>query len=246
VKATITGINGFIGSALNKRLLSMGWETFEVLRPDVNYVFLFGSPSSNNWFNHALSYSVRETIENFISVAEFCGEHKIKLIYPSSGTVYQGDTAYAKTKKILEQLAEIYDIGALGLRIFAGYGPGEGHKKGYSSVVYEFTKEMMAGRSPVIWGDGRQVRDFIYIDDIIDNIMKFRHKAGVVDIGTGLGWTFNQVVKIINWKLGSNIKPSYIKRPDLYVDESISKSSSGYKISLLEGIERIINEETME
>jgi len=242
----ITGRSGFIGSALNKRLLSMGWEVHEELRPDVDYVFLFGSPSSNNWFNHALSYSVRETIENFISVAEFCGDHKIKLIYPSSGTVYQGDTAYAKTKKILEQLAEIYDIDALGLRIFAGYGPGEGHKKGYSSVVYEFTKEMMAGRSPVIWGDGRQVRDFIYIDDIIDNIMKFRHKAGVVDIGTGLGWTFNQVVKIINWKLGAHIKPRFIKRPDLYVDESISKSSSGYKISLLEGIERIINEETME
>ena len=245
MKATITGINGFIGSALNKRLLSMGWETFEVLRPDVNYVFLFGSPSSNVWFNHALTYSVRETVGNFISVADYCREHTIKLIYPSSGTVYQGSTAYAKTKKILELLASIYDD-TLGLRIFAGYGPGEGHKKDYSSVVYSFIQEMKAGRSPVIWGDGEQVRDFIYIDDIIDNIMKFRHKAGVVDIGTGLGWTFNQVVKIINWKLGSNIKPSYIKKPNLYIDESICQHPFGYEVSFLEGIERIINEETME
>jgi len=246
VKATITGINGFIGSALNKRLLSMGWETFEVLRPDVNYVFLFGSPSSNNWFNHALSYSVRETIENFISVAEFCGEHKIKLIYPSSGTVYQGDTAYAKTKKILEQLAEIYDIGALGLRIFAGYGPGEGHKKGYSSVVYEFTKEMKAGRRPVVWGDGTQTRDFVYIDDIIDQIIENKDRAGFYDIGTQIGTSMLDLVRIINEKLATNIKPLFKKKPDNYIDDSVSCQVINTKISLAEGIERIINEKTME
>ena len=240
MRAVITGMSGFLGSALNKRLLGMGWETFEELRPDVDYVFLFGSPSSNNWFNHALSYSVRETIENFINVADFCKEHEIKLIYPSSGTVYQGDTAYAKTKKVLEQLAEIYDIGALGLRIFAGYGPGEGHKKGYSSVVYEFIQEMKAGRSPVIWGDGEQIRDFIYIDDIIDNIIEMKDESGVIDIGTGCGNSINNVVGVINEKLGTNIKPKFINKPKKYIDYSVSANPSICEISLVDGIEKII------
>ena len=237
----ITGRSGFIGSALNKRLLSMGWEVHEELRPDVDYVFLFGSPSSNNWFNHALSYSVRETIENFISVAEFCGDHKIKLIYPSSGTVYQGDTAYAKTKKILEQLAEIYDIDALGLRIFAGYGPGEGHKKHYSSIVYSFIQEMKAGRRPVIWGDGDQIRDFIYIDDIIDNIIQMRDKFGVVDIGTGCGNSINMVVAIINRVLCTNISPEFVDKPSDYIEFSVSNNPCRYWFPLRQGIERIIN-----
>jgi len=240
MKCTITGMHGFIGSALNKRLLEMGWETYEELRPDVDYVFLFGSPSSNNWFNHALSYSVRETIENFISVAEFCKEHEIKLIYPSSGTVYQGDTAYAKTKKILEGLAEIYDIGALGLRIFAGYGVGEGHKKGYSSVVYEFVQEMKAGRSPVIWGDGEQTRDFIYIDDIIDNIILNLDKTGVIDIGTGCGDSINDLVMLINHKLGTNIKPKFIDKPESYIENSISGDPCDETMLLEDGIEIII------
>jgi len=242
----ITGRSGFIGSALNKRLLSMGWETHEELRPDADYVFLFGSPSSNNWFNHALSYSVRETIENFISVAEFCGKHHIKLIYPSSGTVYQGDTAYSKTKKILEILSEIYDIDALGLRIFAGYGPGEGHKKGYSSVVYEFTKEMMAGRSPVIWGSGEQVRDFVYIDDIIDNIIEMKDKSGVVDIGSGLGIPIKHLVMVINRVLDTYIKPEFVRKPEKYIEYSVSNNPCQRKTSLIEGIKRIINETTLE
>ena len=244
-KATITGMSGFIGSALNKKLLSLGWETHEELRPDVDYVFLFGSPSSNNWFNHALSYSVRETIENFISVAEFCGEHEIKLIYPSSGTIYQGDTAYAKTKKILEQLAEIYDVDALGLRIFAGYGIGEGHKKGYSSVVYEFIQEMKAGRSPVIWGDGKQVRDFIYIDDIIKNIIEMRNESGTNDIGRGYGYSINDVVRIINEELGTDIKPKFVTKPKKYIEYSVSDNPCYKTIPLGKGIERMINEKTM-
>jgi len=240
-RATITGIDGLIGSNLNKRLLSMGWETFPTMRPDVDYVFLFGSPSSNNWYNYALSYSVRETVENMLNALDFCQTNKIKLIYPSSATIYEGTTPYAKTKKTLELLASIYPVKSLGLRIFAGYGVGEEHKKEYASTVYSFTKDMMGGKTPVIWGDGKQTRDWIYIDDIVDNIIKFKDEVGTVEIGTGVNTSMNDLVRIINEELETKFKPTHIPKPTNYIDKTICKNPCKYKVSLREGIQKIID-----
>ena len=238
--ATITGGNGFIGRALNSKLMKMGWKTYPVLRPDVEYVFLFGSPSSDHWFNHALGYSLRETIDNFISAAEYCRENCIKLVYPSSATVYEGKTPYAKCKHILDTIVTMYED-VLGVRIFAGYGPGESHKREYASIVYKFVKAMYKGERPVIWGDGNQTRDFVYIDDIVDAIIKYRDVDGFVDVGTGVSHSFNDIVAIINEQLGTNIKPVYKKKPDLYIEHTLCEAPYKYKTTLEEGIQNIIN-----
>lgn len=254
MKCVITGSSGFIGGALKQRLLEMGWEVYETMRPDVDYVFLFGSPSSDHWFKYAQSYSLRETIENFLNAADFCKEHKIKLIYPTSGTVNEGTTPYSKCKQIIEVLASMYP-NTLGVKIYAGYGVGEGHKGEYASIVYKFTKEMMNGKRPQIWGDGNQTRDFIYISDIIDNILyqlddtdpKYKDlfvygTPGIIEIGTGTSYSLNQVVKIINQQLGTNIEPEYIEKPQQYIENTICTNPCECKVSLEEGIKRIINE----
>jgi len=217
----------------------MGWETYPMLRPDVDYVFLFGSPSSNHWFNQALSYNIRETIENFINAADFCKEHSIKLIYPSSGTIYEGKNAYSKCKLILETLASLYPSN-LGLRIFATYGPGEEHKKEYASTAYQFIKEMVRGKAPVIWGDGEQTRDFIYIDDVIDNIVKNLDKEGTIEIGTGVNYSLNRLVATINKQLKRKVTPKYIRKPPNYIETTICKKPSPHKVTLEEGIKKII------
>jgi len=239
MKASITGSSGFLGSALNKRLLEMGWETYPLLRPDVDLLFLFGSASSDHWYKHALSYNLRETIDNFISAADYCKEHNIKLIYPSSGTIYEGKTAYSKCKQILELLASLYPKN-LGFRIFATYGVGEEHKGEYASVVYQFAKLMKNGETPVIWGDGKQTRDFIYIDDVIDNIIKNLDKEGTVEIGSGFNHSINEVVEIVNKLLGTKIKPKYIEKPSNYIDNTICGNPSRCNITLEEGIEKIL------
>lgn len=239
MKATITGINGFLGNALNKRLLSEGWETYPMLRPDVDIAFLFGSASSNHWYEHALSYNIRETIGNFLNAADYCKEHNIKLVYPSSGTIYEGKNAYSKCKLILETLASLYPKN-LGLRVFATYGVGEEHKNEYASIVYQFTKLMKKGERPVIWGDGEQSRDFIYIDDVIDNIVKNLDKEGTVEIGSGVNHSLNQVVHTINKKLHTRIKAEYIGKPKSYIETTICKKPSPHKVTLEEGIGKII------
>ena len=100
---------------------------------------------------------------------------------------------------------------------------------------------MKKGERPIIYGDGTQTRDFIYIDDIIDNIIKYKDEMGTIDIGTGINTSFNKIVEIINNKLHTNIKPIYQDKPDFYVEDTMCKNPCKYKISIEDGIQKIID-----
>jgi UDP-glucose 4-epimerase len=246
MKASITGSHGLIGSALNKRLLSMGWQTYSYIRPDVDYVFLFGSPSSNILFNENIDKCMSDTINSFLNAISFCRDHKIKLVYPSSATVHNRNNNYAHCKAALEEIQAAYNTNVLGIRIFAGYGVGEAHKKNYASVVYQFCKLMQNGASPVIFGDGNQSRDFIYIDDIIDGIIVGMDENGIIELGTKKNTTFNEIVEIINKELNTTIKPIYIKKPSVYVEETPCHDSYiTTKIDIETGIRKILNDKTL-
>lgn len=230
----ITGENGFIGSALLKELNARN------IKDD--YFFFFGSPSSQILFNED-SGCIRETIEPFLDACDYCKRHRLKLIFPSSATVYNNNNSYSRTKSALEDIVEAYGIDYLAFRIFAGYGPGEEHKKDYASVIYQWIKQMKKGERPVIFGDGKQTRDFVYITDIVDNIVNNLDKSGVIDIGTGINTSFNEIVKIINKELNTNIKPKYIGKPVNYINETICKNPIKNPINIKNGIKNIIDYE---
>jgi len=100
---------------------------------------------------------------------------------------------------------------------------------------------MKNGIRPVIWGDGTQTRDFIYIDDVIDNIMELVEKraTGIYEIGTGINTSFNEIIKTINKVLGTNIEPIYQDKPSDYIQDTPVKPVP-CKVSLEEGIKNII------
>lgn len=135
-----------------------------------------------------------------------------------------------------------YGIPALGLRIAAGYGPNEGHKGEYASVVYQWCQLMKKGQRPTIFGDGTQTRDFIYIDDIITNIHELAkaHTTGIVELGTGINTSFNEVVHTINKVLGTKIEPIYVSKPKQYVESTPVKACKT-RFSLEDGIRKILN-----
>lgn len=232
---SIIGRNGFLGAALAKKFKTV----YPYPHPDSEFVFYFGSPSSQQIFKETPSYSIKETINGFINVVEFCQEHEIKLVYPSSGTVYHKNNSYAHTKSALEEIHQAYGIDALGLRIFGGYGVGEEHKGEYASIIYQFCKQMRNGREPVLWGDGTQTRDFVYIDDIVDSILKLKDLNGIYDIGTGINTSFTDIVGLINTELKSLIKPIYINAPVNYMHDTVCKNPIKAKVSVKEGIHRI-------
>lgn len=132
--------------------------------------------------------------------------------------------AYAFSKLLKErlarQIAPALRFGIVGLRYTNVYGPGEAHKGRLASMVQQLAVQMRAGRRPRIFTDGRQRRDFVYIDDVVEaNLLALdyagRHasKAAVFNIGAGASWSFNQLVDELNTALGTALPPDYFDNP---------------------------------
>jgi UDP-glucuronate 4-epimerase len=124
----------------------------------------------------------------FLNVLEECRAAKVKhLLYASSSSVYGLDSAlpfsvhqstdhpvsfYAATKKANELMAHSYShlfgIPTTGVRLFTVYGPW-GRP---DMALFSFTKAILAGNPIEIFGDGRMSRDFTYVDDVVEGIMR--------------------------------------------------------------------------
>ena len=233
-------------------------ETWEKVPSDIDYIFHFAAPSSITLFKREPEKCLKETKFGLFWALEFSKYHNVKkLIYPSTGSLYAGNemphkesiypkprNLYAAAKMACEGLASSYSdfVKSLGLRIFAGYGPGEEWKKDFGSVLYLFIKDYMNGKAPEVWGDGNQTRDFVYIDDIISIIMKAAEieYTGVVNVGTGRATTFARLLEIIKGTLGTEIKPTYIPKEKNYVENLKADTNLMKKIF---GIELILPEE---
>jgi len=123
-----------------------------------------------------------------------------------------------------ETLAQLSSADALGLRIFCGHGSGEEMKGYLGSVIYQFLSEMIKGSSPVIWGDGSQMRDFIHIDDMIDGIIKSMdvNNFKILNLASGYSYNYNYVVYTINQLLRTDLSPKYMDKPKNYVDKTLA------------------------
>ncbi|RGE46347.1 NAD-dependent epimerase [Comamonas testosteroni] len=133
----------------------------------------------------------------FGNILQGCRKHKVAhLVYASSSSVYGGNTKmpfaesdavdhpisyYAATKKANELMAHtyshLYGIPTTGLRFFTVYGPW-GRP---DMALFKFTKSILAGESIDVYGEGQLVRDFTYIDDIVEGIMRVLGKPASPD-----------------------------------------------------------------
>lgn len=135
---------------------------------------------------------IESNILGFTNVLEGCRHNGIEhLVYASSSSVYGGNTAlpfsehhnidhpvslYAATKKANELMAHTYshlfDLPTTGLRFFTVYGPW-GRP---DMALFLFTKAMLAGQPIDVFNQGNMVRDFTYIDDIVEGIIRVADK----------------------------------------------------------------------
>ncbi len=239
---SLTGRNGFFGKTLKPKLEAMGYTVYNSLVPEASHAFLFGAVSSHEQFKLNPDQCWEDTISTFIRSVQFCRDHNIRLVYPSSITVKTKESSYAHCKAALEEIQAGYNIDSVGLRIVAGYGPNESHKGYYASVLYKFCKDIKAGIQPVIWGDGSQTRDFIYQDDAADWIIKygFNSKNKIEEIGTGINTSFTHLIDMINKVNGSDIQPVFVDRPATYVQNSFCDHSVASSTSLEEGIRKTL------
>ena len=177
------------------------------------------------------------------NVFKIANEFNFKVIYASSSSIYGNPKGipinetferkpinpYGVTKLEDELLAEKYhNLGSkiIGLRYFNVYGKGQ--NLDYAGVITKFHDRLKLNQSPIIFGDGKQVRDFIFVGDVAQaNLKAFESKTdfGFFNVGTGIGTTINQLAKLMMKMYGSNKEPIYESLPDGDVEESQSDLS---------------------
>lgn len=232
----------------------------------IDVIFHLGIPSSSPMYKEN-PLLVGSAINDVISILEFARNSDAKVVFASSSSLYNGlptpnkedmtvrvTDYYTEARLCIERIAELYrvlyDIGSVGLRFFSVYGPNERAKGIYANIVSQFLWEMQEGKTPVIYGDGEQTRDFTFVRDVVQACTLAMEKdvSGIFNVGTGSSHSFNDVVAILNSELGTDIEPKYIENPiKNYVDHTLaditnSKSVLGYHPEYLleEGIRELI------
>ncbi len=153
----------------------------------------------------------------------------IKVICASSSSVY-GDTPtlpkiesmppnprspYSVTKLAGEYYCQvfqqIYGLATVCLRYFNVYGPRQDPNSQYAAVIPLFIKHILGDKSPVIFGDGKQTRDFTFVEDVVmANIIAAQSTAtGIFNIARGESITINNLAKLIASIMEKNIEPIY-------------------------------------
>lgn len=197
----LTGISGFLAPHLAKRLLSegysvdvVGWsnipgvqsvDSFDFLKYRYDYVIhLAATTDISNEFNSEVFFN------NIIYTQQILNS-PFRTIYASSTSAEELNNIYAFSKRFAEHLGKRHG-NALGLRFFNIYG--EGNNKG----IVKRTIDSLLSKEPLILTGGDLIRDFIYVHDVVEIIMKHldRH-TGVINVGTGEGMRIKEAVRQI-------------------------------------------------
>ena len=254
----ITGGAGFIGSQLALKLQDLAQKVYvvdnfisanldnlkefkgEVVKLDVSKEEININEKIDVVFHEASNTDttfkddkemLRNNVDGFKKIMEFCRKNNTKLVYATSAGVYgKGEVpmkeeqrakplnAYAFSKYMMDLIAlkeiqEKADI--IGLRYFNVYGPHEEHKGKASSMILQLAHQIKEGENPKLFKYGEQFRDFIYVFDVVEaNIVAMRSNAkGIFNVGTGRKTTFNEIVEIFNKLLQANKETIYIDNP---------------------------------
>ncbi len=161
---------------------------------------------------------------------------------------------YAVTKLTneyyLKVFWELYRFPTVALRYFNIFGPHQDPKSEYAAVVPRFITDLLAGRQPVVFGDGEQSRDFTYIDNCVQaNLLAASNNDIVGDyynVACGARFTLNQMLDILRSIIGTDIKAKYDPPREgdiLHSYASIDKlEKHGYKpsVGFEEGLRRTV------
>jgi len=188
-------------------------------------------------FHQAALPSVQRSVEDPVLANEvnICGTLNVlvaardagvaKVIYASSSSVY-GDTPelpkredmnpdpespYAVAKLAGEYYCrvfnEIYGLKTVALRYFNVYGPRQDPASDYAAVIPKFVNRIMAGKEPIIYGDGGQTRDFTFVRDVVQaNVLAMESDAtGVFNVATGTRISINDLAGMVMEIIGNRM-----------------------------------------
>ena len=234
---------------------------------EIEMIFHFGAISDTTIMDVCLFN--KWNLDYSKSIWKSCVEKKIPFIYASSAATYgDGSNGFNDDESQLLILRPLnpygeskhnFDLWALGekqkppfwtgLKFFNVYGPNEYHKGKMASMVFHaYNQIMQFGQLSLFksykdgFSDGNQLRDFIYIKDILDICLwlyKTKENSGIINIGTGISSSFNQLGEAVFKALEMPVNIKYIEMPDnlkdkyqYYTEANISNLRKiGYKKS---------------
>jgi UDP-glucose 4-epimerase len=144
-----------------------------------------------------------------------------------------------------------YGLQTVALRYFNVFGPRQDPRGPYAAVIPLFILALLEGRAPVIYGDGRQTRDFAYVENVVQaNLLaaSVPHAAGqVFNVGSGTAISLLDLLAELNRILGTDIAPQF-QPPragdvrDSLADITRAREVLGYRpaVSLAEGLRRTV------
>lgn len=224
------------------------------------------------WLLHCHEYprsAFHVNIEGTFNVLETCVKHNIKkLVYSSSASVY-GDaveipmteshpynnkTFYGAGKIAGEHMCRAYyhryGLNHVGLRYMNVYGPRQDYKGTYIAVIMKILDRLDKGLPPIVFGDGSQSYDFIYVSDVAKaNVCALQSTAAdrFYNVGSGIQTSIKELAELILQITGSDLEIQYEPAGQTFVtnrigDTRLAEEELGfkYRVELEEGLKKLI------
>jgi UDP-glucose 4-epimerase len=170
----------------------------------------------------------------------------VKVLFASSGGTVYGQTSQTPitescatdplcsygivkltTEKYLRMYSDLYGVSSLSLRIANPYGPGQNPLRP-QGVVGVFLHMILQNKAISIWGDGELVRDYVWIEDVAHAFVAAANYNGstrVFNIGTGVGTSLNQLLKLLFSATGRTVSVDYLSSRAFDVPSNILSSA---------------------
>ena len=230
-------------------------DIFKFMPEDVYFDAVFHEAAITDTTVHDQKRMMEINVEAFKNLLYFAAANEIKrVVYASSAGTYgqnpcpmtesqtpMPENIYGFSKAIMDNVARDFaaehrDMVIVGLRYFNVYGPGEYFKGHAASMMYQLYNQMKAGKRPRIFKHGEQMRDFVYIKDIVKaNLCALNAKEScVVNAASGTARTYNDVIALLNKNMGLKLEPEYIDNPYPFfqlkteADLTLAKEKTGY------------------
>jgi UDP-glucose 4-epimerase len=235
--------------------------------PHMDMVFHLVSTTVPKTSNDDPSFDVMSNVVETINLLEQCAREKVKkIVFVSSGGAVYGtpaalpvaedspekpESSYGITKLAIEKYLglfhRLYGLNYVVLRPSNPYGERQ-NPDGDQGVVAVFLGRIAKGQAIDIWGDGSNVKDYVYIEDLIDGMYRAAFSDTVhrvFNMGSGIGHSVNDIVRRISEKVDRPISVNHLPKGPfdvsrIYLDITRARKELGWepRISLDEGLRR--------
>ena len=153
---------------------------------------------------------------------------------------------YALQKLVAEQycgmFTRLYGLETVTIRYFNVFGPRQDPSSPYSGVISLFIRALCEGRRPTIHGDGEQTRDFTYVANVVDGVLRACSAPGasgeVINVATGGRISLNELFRAVRALTGANVDPIYAEPRAGDVRDSQADIQKAYRLL---GYEPLVN-----